>query len=439
MQNRTDFVHGWRSADCGRGTIDIVWSCLGTIFLCVWTAIHLPVPPYSGNWQLSKRAKFGRSNVLPAFISVIAPESLAFVAVIGLLKARRNRAILRRTIDEKMSLAHGFFLDMGGFCLRLPAEEYLQISGNDIIRAADAPLGPEPPQIRDVLMYPTGLASDPWRCVEAHAAGHGQDVAVASSSSNESAVNSGGGVVPRMSHPRWFDELKLISQEQVNNSAKSDTLTKMITCMQALWFATQVITRLCQHRAITLLEVSTLAYVFCAVTAYAAWWKKPQGCTDPVVFSCTEEEKPSHRETTGLERNSIEFWGLSEWAISLDSRLGRWGSEVALFMVFGATYGAIHVASWNIALPSDLELWLWRASSLYCLLFGLILNLIHIALFLLENKMAWTGPGDWLLPITLWVYFIVRVYMLVEVFLSLRSLPSSAYDSVHWSTFVPHI
>lgn len=231
----------------------------------------------------------------------------------------------------------------------------------------------------------------------------------------------------------------MISQEQVNNSAKSDTLTKMITCMQALWFATQVITRLSQHRAITLLEVSTLAYVFCAVTAYAAWWKKPQGCTDPVVFSCTEEEKPSHRETTGLERNSIEFWGLSEWAISLDSRLGRWGSEVALFMVFGATYGAIHVASWNIALPSDLELWLWRASSLYCLLFGLLLNLIHIALFLLENKMAWTGPGDWLLPITLWVYFIVRVYMLVEVFLSLRSLPSSAYDSVHWSTFVPHI
>lgn len=456
MQNRTDFVHGWMSADCGRGTTDIVWSCLGTIFLCVWTAIHLPVPPYTHNWQQSWPAKFGRSSVVPAFVSVIAPESLAFVAVMGLLKARRSRAILRRTIDEKMSLAHGFFLDMGGFCLKLPAEKYLQISSNDIERAADAStsLGPAPPPMKEILLYPTGLASDPWKYVEPPVAEHGQDVAMAGQlSSNERAMNSRGGPVLTSSHPSWFHELKLISEEQVNSSAKSDALTKLITCMQALWFATQVISRLCQYHTVTLLEVSTLAYVFCAVTAYAAWWKKPQGCTVPVILQCTEEEKPSHQENLSLKFNVVELWGLwkwipsydrelwglSEWATSFDRGVVRRGEGFALFMVLGALYGAIHVASWNIALPSNPELWLWRASSLYCLVFGLLLNLNHTALFLSEYKMVFIRPGYWLLSITTWVYCIVRVFMLVEVFVSLRSLPSSAYKSVHWSTFVPHI
>jgi hypothetical protein len=344
MQNRTDFVHGWRSATCGRGTNDIVSSCLVTILLCVWTAIHLPVPPYTGDWQLSKRAQLGRSSVVPALVSVLAPESLAFVAFIGFLKAWRNRAVLRRTIDEKMSLCHGFFLDMGGFCLKLPAEEYLQITCNDIVRAADACtfLGPEPPPVKKVHIYPTGLASEPWRCVEQPVTEDGHDVAMARQiSSDERATGSGGGPVLTSSHPRWFHELKLISQEQVNSSAKSDTVTKLITCMQALWFATHVISRLFQHRAITLLEISTLAYVFCAVTAYAAWWKKPQGCTVPVMLGCTEEDNPSHRDKTGIEQNSVEFWGLSEWAISLDSKLGGWGSEIALFMVFKSIFGAI--------------------------------------------------------------------------------------------------
>lgn len=37
------------------------------------------------------------------------------------------------------------------------------------------------------------------------------------------------------------------------------------------------------------------------------------------------------------------------------------------------------------------------------------------------------------------VYIIVRTYVIVEVFLSLRALPPSAFASIKWSSFVPHI
>ena len=39
-------VHGWQPEPSGRGTWSIVWSCLTTVLLCSWSALHLPVPDW---------------------------------------------------------------------------------------------------------------------------------------------------------------------------------------------------------------------------------------------------------------------------------------------------------------------------------------------------------------------------------------------------------
>ena len=39
-------VHGWQPEPSGRGTWSIVWSCLTTVLLCTWSALHLPVPDW---------------------------------------------------------------------------------------------------------------------------------------------------------------------------------------------------------------------------------------------------------------------------------------------------------------------------------------------------------------------------------------------------------
>ena len=41
-------------------------------------------------------------------------------------------------------------------------------------------------------------------------------------------------------------------------------------------------------------------------------------------------------------------------------------------------------------------------------------------------------------PVTM-VYTIARTYIVVEVFVSLRSLPVGAFDSVQWSNYIPNV
>ena len=49
------------------------------------------------------------------------------------------------------------------------------------------------------------------------------------------------------------------------------------------------------------------------------------------------------------------------------------------------------------------------------------------------------GSSTKLFPFVGPLYIIVRAYMIVEVFLSLRALPPSAFQSVQWSSLIPHV
>ena len=37
------------------------------------------------------------------------------------------------------------------------------------------------------------------------------------------------------------------------------------------------------------------------------------------------------------------------------------------------------------------------------------------------------------------IYLFARLYIIVEDFVSLRAMPDSAFDSVNWSLYIPHI
>lgn len=289
-----DSVHGWVSTDCGRGTSDILWSCLATIFLCVWTVIHLPVPCCSrfeeGRIVPAERLRSWRngivkSGIVPAVISVIAPEFLTFTAITEFLEALNTRKRLKHL---SWTLTQAFFLDMGGFCLETPQGLRQQLDIDGVLSAISKPSG-------------------------------------------------------------WLSKLEMVKNSHINDYAKSNPLVKLIACGQALWLATQVISRVCQHRAVTLLEVSTTAYAACALIAYMAWWKEPQNPSVPITIHCSAEEIPHQNPENPVYYSeiSVEAYG---WAGQRLGRIFDKQSSISLcLLVFcPAIFGAIHVASWNV-------------------------------------------------------------------------------------------
>jgi hypothetical protein len=69
-------VHGWIAEPSGRGTAGLLYNCLVTIFLCVWSAQHIPIPKRNASWGQTLLYKAGL-----ALFAIIAPEAIFLNAV----------------------------------------------------------------------------------------------------------------------------------------------------------------------------------------------------------------------------------------------------------------------------------------------------------------------------------------------------------------------
>lgn len=102
IKHNTSLLHdtkapGWVSAPTMRGTTSILWSCLLTLFACVYTALHLNIPERGiTNVQLvAKRIKW-------MFITLLFPELVLFYASAQWWKAKKLAAAL--SLEEKQQL-----------------------------------------------------------------------------------------------------------------------------------------------------------------------------------------------------------------------------------------------------------------------------------------------------------------------------------------------
>lgn len=120
-----------------------------------------------------------------------------------------------------------------------------------------------------------------------------------------------------------------------------------------------------------------------------------------------------------------------------------------------ALFGAIHCAAWSFAFPSHTEQLLWRVSSIAITFLPLSIPLItgvtwlkdwlehresvadKVTFFVVKICLAVLAFLSFILGA--FVYIVARVTLLVLALMSLRSLPTEAYQTVHWTTFIPHI
>jgi hypothetical protein len=96
--NATVPTVGWVSDPNGRGTFSLVFSCLLTLGLCVWSAMHLNIPPHN-----ESPAKTWLRNLKWGVIGTFGPELVVFAAWRQYNSARTLCAEVKRHVEiEKL-------------------------------------------------------------------------------------------------------------------------------------------------------------------------------------------------------------------------------------------------------------------------------------------------------------------------------------------------
>ncbi|KAL8849148.1 MAG: hypothetical protein Q9221_005871 [Calogaya cf. arnoldii] len=249
----------WVPEPQARGTWSILSSCIITLSLYVWSAVHINIPKHQ-TWVALywRRAKW-------LLLGLFAPELVAYIAWQQRQEAsklcREVRAMygqpepsslisrlmqcfrcqkqeeatdeLHPATHSDWRLVHGFFVNMGGFDLAVgPHESFL----------------------------PNGI-----------------DGASLTSEGFKFFLEHRDHLVPN------------ITASQIWERSKADRLSKTLVCVQSIWFCTQCITRLGQSLPISLLELNTFGHALCTLMIYFFWWDKPLDIGQPVVITTDDQ------------------------------------------------------------------------------------------------------------------------------------------------------
>ncbi|KIM20613.1 hypothetical protein M408DRAFT_129565 [Serendipita vermifera MAFF 305830] len=418
-----------------RSLAGIVRSCLWTIFLCTWVAVHPNVhfraekqhEHWTEKWLWDPLHEIATYK-LPLFLwALLVPEYILSWAVRQYLQAG--------VISEQVpgwTRTHGHFMIMGGFHLfRLPV---------------DAPSVPLPLE----SLEPSNFVIPSGRHSRRHEVP----------------------VCPLRFEDVPVDVLEIFtpSETELKDRGKSDALTKIIVLVQTLWFVIQCIARGSQRLPLTELEVVTLAYATLNFFIYMFWWDKPRNVECPIRVYKTSTAR--HEEAGEKAKEWVENWvvrwmqklfgyttggqdyyvNLSEkysipmfWSGKIDRDL--WSAAGLGPSILGSAFGAIHCIAWWSEFSSRPELVLWRISCLAMITVPFLVAMICAVLMANErtgNKDPWWVyaifvPCVVLLALSAWLYIASRIATLVIAFTALRSLPPAAFTTVDWTTFIPHI
>ncbi|KAF7984854.1 hypothetical protein HWV62_10815 [Athelia sp. TMB] len=243
------------------------------------------------------------------------------------------------------------------------------------------------------------------------------------------------------------------SSDELANQSKGDALSKGVAILQTLWFMMQCIARRIEHLPLTNLEVMTLAYTVITVAMYVVWWDKPLNVSCAIRVPEESMEKRNDLEYESLwERVFAYVAGLQDRYVDL-SRCTRvptfWAADRTgsaliadtIALLVAIVFGAVHCIAWSYPFQSHLEQQLWRASAVAITAVPATLALGFAVAALLEHYTGLnivTVLSIFCVPLGP-MYIAARIILILISFTSLRLLPASAYYTVQWTTYVPHI
>ena len=91
----------WQPEPLGRGTYGLLSSCLITMVLCVWTAVHLNIPEHRGhNFKYLPSFQAGR-KILWLLVGLFAPEVVSWTAFEQRREAHALHEKIKKALGEK--------------------------------------------------------------------------------------------------------------------------------------------------------------------------------------------------------------------------------------------------------------------------------------------------------------------------------------------------
>lgn len=257
-----------------------------------------------------------------------------------------------------------------------------------------------------------------------------------------------------------------LSTVDLEDRSKGDIFVKGAAVLQISWLVVQIIARASEGLAISLLEITTVAFAACAIATYILLWHKPQDVMTPTYVDATKIL--TREQVIGLAARSPvstlfvhEFWlhgvairamadSVFPWTRGIPIRL-PWRKDtfylnpVFIGIGFGGTlFGSIHFIAWNFEFPTPVERILWRLSC--CILISIPLLSTAMYFITLHNARrdseTDTKTNALLRPVTtmcVLLYTLARLYLMTEVFRSLAYAPPSTFHEIDWPSAVPHV
>lgn len=432
-----------------RGTVDILWSCLSTLFLCTWTILHLNVPEQrhgrDPGWRgdLKWKLKGFVCSLKWMLITLFAPEFVLYFATGQLNGAMKDVKNMKEFAEEDgvpFGLTHAFFANMGGYTVRiLPRPSTVE------------------PLPSESTSDPSTLATNSDEAqgeIEASHPPHSKQDGVSSPKlyQGESLVPAEGIIfhltaysIHELRSDHRLIHLPNISSDQINDQSKGDSLIRALTIIQVLAMVLQVSVRAARRLPISQLEIAVCAFAALAVAIYLILFFKPKNVATPREITHELSRPLTYDECVALvvaeDRKGV-YESDPQQSFPLKSRirndnLMETSFKQLLLSVFGATvFGLVHCAAFNLAFPTSGELIAWRVCSLTCVIIPSIwLGAVIVAHFYDDMD---DGTLGFVLILPTPIYVCARAFLIVECFRSLCFLPPEAFVAT-WTRYLPQL
>jgi hypothetical protein len=441
------------SSPGSRGTLDILWSSLFTIFACTWTIQHLNVPEQregrDRGWKgdLKWMLKGVYTSVKWMLFTMIAPEFVIGKACGDLMQAKEDlQELLKFAEDDHVpwTLAHTYYANMGGFVVRSRVGENILLgphvgdatrNGDHTDTTASAEHRSRAPDAIDIAKSDH---SDPGSFPAKETPGYNNIP------DQDSLFYLDARVLCKLRREKIIPKLPSITEGELEDKSKNDSFVKAIAIVQISWATLQIIARAARKLPISQLELAVLAFAACAVVIYGLYWTKPKGirCTTTILqyqHQIPSEILPKIKRPKYYSfvrwfftKNDLGWQGPIRNDSTSDN--GHGGGWMLLAMTLGAVlFCGIHVAAWNFTFPTRTEAIFWRCASIYATAFMPTLLVLGMITPSLDNVMIKA-----VMPLSSILYLVARLFLLVEVFRTLCFLPHRAYLST-WATNIPHV